>query len=34
VDNLWLTAWKEADQVNFLKFLADGFVKPNGSTPP
>jgi hypothetical protein len=33
VGNLGLTASKEADLVNFLKILSDGFTKPNPVGP-
>jgi hypothetical protein len=32
--NLGLTASQEADLVNFLKILTDGFTKPNAVNSP
>jgi hypothetical protein len=33
VDNLGLTSSEEADPVNFLKILTDGYTKPDPVTP-
>jgi hypothetical protein len=34
VGNLGLTASEQADLVNFLKILTDGFTKPNPVNSP
>jgi hypothetical protein len=34
VGNLGLTASEQADLVNFLKFLTDGFTKSNSDNSP
>jgi hypothetical protein len=34
VGNLGLTASEQADLVNLLKFLTDGFTKPNPVNSP